>query len=318
MIRPRILTKASDFESVRVLWERLALRPEATVFQQFHWNRLAAELFADREEPHVIVASRGDDAVILPLAIRKNGTAALLGETLFDYRDMLSTGDAELELDVLAEASQLGLALEITALRPETADRWQMFEHQSFCNAPGIVRATCSAEQLLESHRRLGRHSRRISSRGATLRLRDGSDSAFIRDLYLKKSAQEGSLFVDPVRREFMVRVCREEGERCRIYTYETSTELVAAILTLRSDDRTRHFYTVYFDPAWGAFSPGQVLLFEAAAQTLADGLNCDFLTGEYPYKKRIANDSVPLIRIEASKDQWHDAIERRQENIAA
>ena len=318
MIRSRILTKASDFESVRVLWERLALRPEATVFQQFHWNRLAAELFADREEPHVIVASRGEDAVILPLAIRKSGTAALLGETLFDYRDMLSTGDQELEHDVLAEASQLGLPLEITALRADIAGRWHIFEHQPFCKAPSIVRANCSAEHLIEMHRRLGRLSWRIASRGVTLQRRDGSDSALVRDLYLKKSTQEGSLFKDPLRREFMDRICFEEGNRCQIYTFETATDLVAAILTLRSDDRTRHFYTVYFDPAWGTFSPGQVLLFDAAALTLADGLDCDFLTGEYPYKMRIANDAVTLVRIEATKEQWQAAIERRRENIAA
>jgi CelD/BcsL family acetyltransferase involved in cellulose biosynthesis len=317
LIRIQILKSAAEFESVRTLWDKLASNPDATVFQQFHWNRFAAEIFGERERPHVIVATRDRHAVILPLAIRNSGTACLLGETLFDYRDMLSTGDSELELAALAEASKLGVPLEITALTPEAAHRWNIFELKSFCGAPRIARANCSPEYLIESHRRLGRHSRRLSARGAQLKHRDGSDRDFIRDLYANKSRQEGSLFTDSLRRDFMERVCHEEGNRCRIFTYETSTDIVAALLTLHSD-HARLFYTTYFDPEWQAFSPGQVLLFETSAEVLSENLDCDFLTGEYPYKMRLANHSVPLMRLEASAEEWKDALHRRQARIAA
>jgi len=317
VIRIQTLSKAGEFESVRPLWEQLAARPEATVFQQFHWNRLAAEIFADREQPHVLVATRDSHAVILPLAIRRDSTAALIGETLFDYRDMLSTGDSELEFAVLAEASTLGLPLEITALTPAAARRWNLFSTMPFCKAPRIIRAECTPEHLMESHRRLGRHARRIAARGAQLRHRHGSDSAFIHDLYIRKAAQAGSLFTDPVRRDFMQRICLEEGKRCHIFTYETSTDLVAAILTLGSG-HARHFYTVYYDIEWKAFSPGQVLLYEASLQVLSENLDCDFMTGEYPYKTRIANAAVPLVRIEATAEAWREALDRRNAGIAA
>jgi CelD/BcsL family acetyltransferase involved in cellulose biosynthesis len=317
VIHIQTLKNASEFESVRPLWEQLASRPEATVFQQYHWNRLAAEIFADREQPHVLVATRDDHAVILPLAIRTNGTACLLGETLFDYRDMLSTGDAELELAVLAEASSLGLPLEITALTPQAARCWTLFESKQFAKAPRIKRSECSAKQLMEAHRRLGRHSRRIAARGAHLKHRSGTDREFIRELYVRKAAQAGSLFTDPVRREFMERICLEEGGGCQIFTYETASELVSVILTFRSD-HARCFYTVYYDLAWKAFSPGQVLLYESSLQTLSDNLDCDFMTGEYPYKMRLANDAVPLVRIETSAKEWREALDRRIAKIAA
>jgi CelD/BcsL family acetyltransferase involved in cellulose biosynthesis len=317
VIRIETLKNAGEFEKVRVLWEQLAARPEATVFQQYHWNRLAAEVFSDREQPHVIVATRGDHVVILPLAIRSDGTACLLGETLFDYRDMLSTGDSELEFAVLLEASNLRLPLEITALTPQAFQSWALFEPKPFAKAPRINRSGCSSQQLMEAHRRLGRHSRRIAARGAQLKRRDGSDREFIRELYLRKAAQAGSLFADPIRRDFMERICLAEGHRCQIFTYETSSELVAAILTLHSD-HARCFYTVYYDLAWKAFSPGQVLLYESSLQTLAENLDCDFMTGEYPYKMRLANDAVPLVRIELSAAEWRDALDRRNANIAA
>lgn len=317
MIRIETLKNAGEFEKVRALWEQLATRPEATVFQQYHWNRLAAEVFAVREQPHVIVATRDDHAVILPLAIRSNDTSCLLGETLFDYRDMLSSGDAELELAVLVEASNLGLPLEITALTPQSSGSWGLFEAKAFAKAPRINRSGCLSQQLMEAHRRLGRHSRRIAARGTQLKRRDGSDRDFIHELYLRKATQAGSLFTDPVRRDFMERICIEEGHRCQIFTYETSSELVAAILTLHSD-HARCFYTVYYDLAWKAFSPGQVLLYETSLQTLSENLDCDFMTGEYPYKMRLANDAVPLVRIEITAAEWRDALDRRNANIAA
>jgi CelD/BcsL family acetyltransferase involved in cellulose biosynthesis len=317
LIRIQILKSAADFEAVRGSWEALSLQQGLSIFQRYSWNRLAAELFADREAPHVIVAERGTDMVILPLAIRGDGTARLLGETLFDYRDMLSTGDRALEVAAITEAAKSGCGLEITALTEEAASRWGMLPSQPFCNAPRILHSTCSAEQLMTAHRRLGRHSRRLAARGAQIRHRDGTDLAFIHELYRLKATQPGSLFADPVRREFMERICQEEGESCEIFTYETADHLVAALLTFRTSDR-RHFYTVYYDMEWGHFSPGQVLLYEASLRSLEQGLDCDFMTGEYPYKMRLADHSAPLRRLKLTAAEWQAAVGARPANAAA
>jgi CelD/BcsL family acetyltransferase involved in cellulose biosynthesis len=317
LIRIQILKSAAEFETVRGSWQELSLRRGTSIFQSYHWNRLAAEVFGDRQAPHVILAERGAGTTILPLAIREDGKATLLGEKLFDYRDLLSSGDRDLEIAAFAEAAKLGCDFEITALSETAAACWGMFPTQPFCTAPRILRSNCSAEQLVAAHRRLGRHSRRLAARGAHLRVRDGSDHAFIRELYALKALQPGSLFTDPLRREFMEQICGEEGDACEIFTYETHDHLVAAILTFRGTG-TRHFYTVYYDIEWGQFSPGQVLLYEAGVRSLEQGLDCDFMTGEYPYKMRLANYAAPLRRLELTSAEFEAAISARPANAAA
>ena len=101
------------------------------------------------------------------------------------------------------------------------------------------------------------------------------------------------------MRREFIARIASEAASRCDVYTYETNSELVAALITFR-DDALRYCYTIYYNLHWSDFSPGQLLLFEVAARSLAEGLECDFMTGEYPYKNRLATARVPLFTVEA------------------
>lgn len=311
MIDFKVLRSASELDTVRAEWEVLARRPFASFFQRFSWNRLAAEIFAQREEPHVIVARREPSLVIIPLAMRRDGTATLMGEALFDYRDMLSSGDRALEIAALEYASQLGVGLDITALTPKTVGHWAPLQGQAFCNAPRIVRAFCSPDDLRIAHRRLGRHARRIAAAGITLHRRDGLDREFVAEFYERRAASEESLFTDPLRREFMSRICFAEGERCEIISYETDLGMVAAILSFRSA-HARHFYTTYYDTEWAEFSPGQVLLYEKSLETLSDGLDCDFMTGEYAYKTRLAKSNVPLLRLRVSAEDWKRAMASR------
>ena len=76
-----------------------------------------------------------------------------------------------------------------------------------------------------------------------------------------------------------MIEAARLEAGDCKIYALEQAEELVAAVLTFR-DGGIRRFYTIYFDPAWAHYSPGQALLFEATALSLEEGLSCDYMTG--------------------------------------
>ena len=48
-------------------------------------------------------------------------------------------------------------------------------------------------------------------------------------------------------------------------------------------------------------------MLFEATARSLADGLHCDYMTGEYPYKLRFANASRPLYQLAVNAQQLAD-----------
>ena len=65
-----------------------------------------------------------------------------------------------------------------------------------------------------------------------------------------------------------------------------------------------RHFYTIHHDPRWERLSPGQVMIFDVTRESLAEGLDVDFMTGEYAYKNRLATAMVPLFRVAASVEQ--------------
>ena len=314
VIRTRIIQSAGEFHSVRSLWEQLAR--DATIFQSFCWSELAASCFARREQPHVICCESDSGVALIPAAIRRDGSTSLLGEKLFDYRDVLHAGDEAVLSQAWQRLCELNRPFKLTALRGEESHKlWRGAQPQPFAHAPcvrsfdigamiapgGASPISCR-DKFLSMHPRLGRHTRRIAKQGVTFRQHAGSERELVRFVFDTKGKQatpSENLFQDRVRREFMVRIAAEAGSRCEVYTYETNSELVAALVAFR-DDAVRYCYTIYFDPRWSGFSPGQLLLFEVAARSLAEGLDCDFMTGEYPYKNRVATARVPLFTVEA------------------
>lgn len=305
MLSVSVARTAHEMERLRERWERCS-EDSGTIFQRFRWAHLAAVTFGVVESPLVVVAESDSGLALIPAAVTKGGAAlGMIGERLFDYRNVLHAGDESVLQHCWASVSSLGLPMNFTALRgDEAAAQWNGFELGPFANAPGVLRSQVTAEQLLHSHARLGRQVRRLAKRGATLRRYDGSASGLIRWIYERKAEQpNGDIFADSTRREFMVRVAGAEPKRCDVFTYETETRVVAALVTFRHRE-TRHFYTIYFDAEWAQLSPGQVLLYEASAITLAEGMDCDYMTGEQPYKVRLATNSVPLYRVSATAER--------------
>ena len=301
---------------MRSLWEQLAR--DTIIFQSYCWNHLAASCFARREQPYVICCESDSGAALVPAAIRRDGSASLMGERLFDYRDVLHTGDEAVLSQAWLRLCDLNRPFQLTALRGEQSHRlWQGAHPQPFAHAPCVRSRDLSAmiaadeispiscqDKFLSMHSRLGRHTRRIA-KAVTFRHHAGNERELVRFIFETKGKQvtpSENLFQDRVRQEFMVQIAAEEGSRCDVYTYETNSELVAALVAFR-DDAVRHCYTIYYDPRWSHFSPGQLLLFEVAARSLAEGLDCDFMTGEYPYKNRVATARVPLFTVEAAAD---------------
>ena len=317
MIRTRIIQNAADFQGIRSLWEQLAR--DSTIFQSFCWSQLAASCFARREQPYVICCESDSGAALIPAVIRRDGSTSLMGERLFDYRDVLNAGDAALLPQAWRRLSDLNRPFQLTALRGEQSQRlWRGAQPQPFTHAPCVRSRDVSAlitagasspiacrDSFLAMHSRLGRRTRRIAKQAVTFRHHAGSERQLVRFIYESKGKQatpSENLFQDRVRREFMVRIAAEKESRCDVYTYETNRELVAALVAFR-DDAVRHCYTIYYDSRWSDFSPGQLLLFEVAARSLAEGLDCDFMTGEYPYKNRVATAHVPLFTVEAGAE---------------
>jgi CelD/BcsL family acetyltransferase involved in cellulose biosynthesis len=97
----------------------------------------------------------------------------------------------------------------------------------------------------------------------------------------------------------------------CTTWSYEHGDGWVAAALVTFQHKSVRHFYTIHYDPRWEWYSPGQCLIFEVTRESLKEGLDVDFMTGEYPYKNRLATAMVPLYRVAASAQQvaeWNAA----------
>ena len=287
---------------IRPLWEELCAAGRYTVFQDFELNLLAAERFAKREEPYVICAESESGAAIVPAALRRSdGTIRLLGEELFDYRTFLHRGDDEVLRAALAVLGELGRPLEIVAVRE--ADRnvvTEELELLPFAAAPGVSCRQVSAEEFAAGHSRLARNLRRMERLGLQLRRHDGASQKLLRRIYAAKAEQsESSLFHDSTRVEFLVSAAAKMPNVFEIFTLENGETMAAALVTLR-DGVWRRFYTGWFAAAYQKHSPALALIFEVTRQSLAQALDCDYMTGEQPYKLRLATNSVPLHRVNA------------------
>jgi CelD/BcsL family acetyltransferase involved in cellulose biosynthesis len=96
------------------------------------------------------------------------------------------------------------------------------------------------------------------------------------------------------------------------IFTLEQDERMAAAVVTLR-DDACRRFYTGWFAPEYEKHSPALALIFEITRRSLAEGLDCDYMTGEQPYKMRLATSSVALYRVRATAAALAKIAERRE-----
>ncbi len=291
---------------LRRLWTELCAAGNYTVFQSFDLNLLAAARFTDREDPYVVCAESKRGAAIVPAVVRRNdGTIRLLGEELFDYRTFLHRGDDEVLRVALRALAELGRPLEIVALRESDlsalSDELQILP---FAGAPGVSCAQISAQEFTVTHTRLARNLRRLERLDFELRSHDGPNPQLLRSIYVAKAEQsESSLFHDAERVDFMVSAAGLMPDVFKVFTLERSAQRAAAVVTLR-DNKCRRFYTGWFAAEYEKHSPALALIYEVTRQSLANGLDCDYMTGEQPYKMRLATNSVPLYKVRATAEE--------------
>jgi len=316
MRRVIIADSAERMRQLRPSWERVYSEREQTIFQSYDWNELSARHFCQRESPFVVMAESDSGLAIIPAAINlRRKQLALLGEELFDYRDVLSIGD-ESSLDsawaeVLSVAVERKLSFETHSLRgvqePTIAEQpaWRGFEVEFFTHAPCIRR-----QEQTGLHSRLARNLRRLVAAGCELKRYSGVASALLKRIYELKSLQGESLFRDPLRLAMLIAMANSKQEKCDVFTLEAGSTLVAALVTF-VDGNWRRFYTTYHshDERWAKHSPGLTLIHFTMEDSLANGLDCDFMTGDQPYKRRLATSNIPLYRVSASADALADRL---------
>jgi CelD/BcsL family acetyltransferase involved in cellulose biosynthesis len=305
-VKITVCRSAEEMLRLRPLWESLREAGDYTVFQNFDLNRLAAERFADREEPYIVCAESDRGAAIVPAVLRhRDETIRLLGEELFDYRTFLHAGDDDVLRAALGVLAELGRPLEIVAFRE--GDRSVVtdeLELLPFAAAPVVGCAQVSAEEFGAAHTRLARNLRRMERLGFELRSYGGGHAPLLRWIYQAKAGQsESSLFDDSARIEFLVSAGTLMSDVFEIFTLENDRQMAAAVVTLR-DKGCRRFYTGWFAPEYEKHSPALALIYEITRQSLAQGMDCDYMTGEQPYKMRLATNSVALYKVRASAEE--------------
>ena len=305
LIRIKVARSAAEMEAFRSVWESM-WNPALTLFQTFRWNSLAAKVFAKREEPYVVLAESDSGAAILPAAINlEQKQISFLGESLFDYRDYLACGNPEVLQAGWAKLAELQLPLHILSIRRSEAAIWNQLPKSPYPGAPFLDGTSITPEQFSTKHTRKGSRLRRLFRLGVQFRVYSGNESELAEYIYQCKGTQggAGSLFADNMRRDFISSIVQREGSNCEIFTLERENELIAALVSFR-DRKCLRFYTTYYDRKWARYSPGIELLFEATRRSLEEQLDFDFMTGEQPYKMRIATAVAPLYRVEASAEE--------------
>jgi len=312
-LRMNIARSAAEMDRIAPLWREILATQPHTIFQSFAWNRLAAEMFQDRVTPRVVWVQSDSGAAIIPAALNHAmSQIELLGDALFDYRDVLCVGDREMLRLAWRELASWGKPVgALSLLKTVADDRWSDFPLAPFAKAPQVERARIDEAGFRMAHSRLARQVRRLQKLGASFRVHSGSESHVVRGLYEYKRSHfavaSDNLFGDQRRCEFMTAAARLPESRCEVYTLEAEGgTLIAGLVTFRDGD-VRRCYTIYFHPEWARYSPGVALLYEVTARSLGEGLSCDYMTGEYPYKLRLANGSRALCRVEASAQELAD-----------
>ena len=135
-----VARSVDELARLRPLWNELFNHQPKTMFQSFEWNLLAAEIFNDRLSPVVCMVESDNGAAIIPVAIHlQTNRLELLGETLFDYRDLLHIGDERVLQLAWEMVAEFQLPLSVTALQSENAAAyWQEFEPVEFARAPWV------------------------------------------------------------------------------------------------------------------------------------------------------------------------------------
>jgi CelD/BcsL family acetyltransferase involved in cellulose biosynthesis len=304
-VRIRVTTGISEVQALRPLWQEGNSGSNATIFQDFDWTLLALQTFSD-QKPIFITAESDSSIAILPL-VEHNRALTLAGSPLFDYRDAICAGDSSAFEAALEKLATLKLPFYCEGIRGgEATGRWSRLRPQPWTAAPFVARQMITPEAFAAKHTRSSRALRRLTGQGAQVR-RAKATPEDVESIYQEKAKEPAgwgmNVFRDKRCIDFMRTVVTLPNTRCDLFFLEVAGEPIAALVTFFDRD-TRRFYTTWMDVAWSRHSPGIALLFEATRLTLEEGLDCDYMTGEQPYKLRFTTESEPLYNIEANVEQ--------------
>src|SRR5579863_6090136 len=171
-LRTVIAQTPSEMDALAPLWDYLLCKQSHSIFQRFSWNRLAAQTFSHRFAPYIVSVQCEAGAAIIPAATSFTGHRfELLGEALFDYRDVLHSGDPDVLRLAWQYLAQQEKPLHILSIDHfgRKKERWNDFPLAPFATAPEVK--DIGEEAFRQAHSRLGRQMRRLRKQGVILRI---------------------------------------------------------------------------------------------------------------------------------------------------
>jgi len=273
-----------DLGPLAEAWGAAAAAGTGSVFQGFRFARHWAACFADAVE-FKIAWSAAPPAVV-PMIVR-DGVAALLGDGLFDYVDLIGPPGRDVPPPCGAPARFTG----VPAASPH-ARFWGAMAAEPFSAAP--VRAP--GPDPAQTHPRA---ARRFEAAGVELRLAECERERLrLLEWLLGQKAQAcGAANVLGEREQRWLRAMVEHEPRdCELWSLSRRGETMAGLLCWRSRG-VRYGYTIAYDARWASLSPGVLVLFAVLRHTMKEGRSFNFLTGEQAYKLRFATHCERLLR---------------------
>jgi len=317
--RIEAVTSAADLEPVadewRALWERC---PDATPFQSPDWV-LPWWRHLGRGHPHcVLIRRHGRLAGVLPLYGRTilpgSSVLRIMGTGVSDSLGCLVEPDDARELcgllmDAARQAAGPAGVLDLQQLPadsllrdPEAARPGREWGEalQDWCPvlriSEGPERSSSLEKRILASQGRLARlHGGRVERVSGPPG--EGMEALF----RLHSLRWRGRGFPGAFHRQAVVEFHQDVARRferlgwLRLYLLladgagqaESATHPIAALYAFAAKGRTL-YYAGGFDPAYGRFSPGSILLLSAIRSARSEGCReWDFLRGAEPYKLR-------------------------------
>lgn len=129
---------------------------------------------------------------------------------------------------------------------------------------------------------------------------------------YIRSAAPHGNLIAIPWVRSVLAQLfsTQDADFAGQLSTLHLGDTLIAAHFGIRTDTLL-HYWFPWYDPAYGKYAPGLILLNECAQAAAAQGIQAiDLGRGEQAFKLRFRTDSIPLLEGAVTRPQLLGAIE--------
>lgn len=300
------------------LWRRAWEQAPGHFFQRFEPSLHWARIYAADGSLRVWVHEAGPALAAFTL---RQGQLELLGQGLFDYVDLIGTASpgAQQELarqlldwkewrrfDATGVPADSPFACFWEALQPEQAP---------FSAAPLLVHP----DQFHRGRARAARRLQQCLQAGWTLRqVRPCRERHALLQWILEQKektlqARGGGNVLDAPAVCWLQAMVAREPDMTELWQLHRGAEIIAGLLSWRSGS-VRYAYTISYSGHAAAMSPGILLLYGVLCDSVAEGLQFDFLTGEQPFKLRFADAHRRLLRLrkrrpEVLAEEWitHD-----------